>query len=101
MPRPEIYPQALINKIHDLRSMGNKIKDIADRLNMDKVRVEYILYRRHPKEEQEPKISSPTLDYTELKEAMDEVYKANNSLKDLIKKTRNVVNNIKNKWRAK
>ena len=101
MPRPELYPQALINKIHEMKSMGNKIKDIASRLNMDKVKVEYILYKRHPKEIQERKKSNPTLDYTELKEAMDEVYKANNSLKDLIKKTRNVVNNIKNKWRAK
>ena len=101
MPRPELYPQALINKIHEMKSMGNRIKDIANRLNMDKVKVEYILYKRHPKQEQEYKKSNPTLDYTELKEAMDEVYKANNSLKDLIKKTRNVVNNIKNKWRAK
>ena len=84
-----------------MKSMGNKIKDIANRLNMDKVKVEYILYKRHPKEEQKLKKGNPTLDYTELKEAMDEVYKANNSLKDLIKKTRNVVNNIKNKWRAK
>ena len=41
---------------------------------MDKVKVEYILYKRHPKQEQEYKKSSPTLDYTELKEAMDEVY---------------------------
>ena len=101
MPRPELYPQALINKIHEMKSMGNRIKDIANRLNMDKVKVEYILYKRHPKQEQERKKSNPTLDYTELKEAMDEFYKANNSLKDLIKKTRNVVNNIKNKWRAK
>ena len=84
-----------------MKSMGNKIKDIANRLNMDRVKVEYILYKRHPKEEQERKKGNPALDYTELKEAMDEVYRANNSLKDLIKKTRNVVNNIKNKWRAK
>ena len=101
MPRPELYPQALINKIHEMKSMGNKIKDIANRLNMDKVKVEYILYKRHPKQEQERKKFNSTLDYTELKEAMDEVYRANNSLKGLIKKTRNVVNNIKNKWRAK
>ena len=84
-----------------MKSMGNRIKDIANRLNMDKVKVEYILYKRHPKEEQERKKGNPALDYTELKEAMDEVYRANNSLKDLIKKTRNVVSNIKNKWRAK
>lgn len=95
MPRPELYPQALINKIHEMKSEGNKIKDIAARLNMDKVKVEYILYKRHPKKD------NPKLDFTELKEAMDGVYKANNSLKDLIVKTRNVVNNIKNKWRAK
>ena len=95
MPRPEIYPQALINKIHEMKSEGSKIKDIAARLNMDKVKVEYILYKRHPKKD------NPQLDFTELKEAMDGVYKANNSLKDLIVKTRNVVNNIKNKWRAK
>jgi len=101
MPRPELYPQALINKIHEMKSMGNRIKDIANRLNMDRVKVEYILYKRHPKEEQERKKGNPSLDYTELKEAMDEVYRANNSLKDLIKKTRNVVSNIKNKWRAK
>ena len=84
-----------------MKSMGNRIKDIANRLNMDRVKVEYILYKRHPKEEQERKKGNPSLDYTELKEAMDEVYRANNSLKDLIKKTRNVVSNIKNKWRAK